>query len=246
MPTIDLEVPTPDGTAPASLHVPEGDGPWPGVLLYPDAGSTRQVFRELADRLAGLGHAVLLPDVYYRAGSYEPFSIATVFTDPGEMARLAELAGALTPARAAADARAFADLLDDRPEVADGPIGTTGYCMGGRLSLTAAGTLGGRVGAAASFHGGRLAVVGDPGSPHLGASTTRAVVYVAAARDDPHFDGAEAARLHEAYLAAGVDHTIETYAGAHGFAVPDNPTFDEAASERHFQALAALFDAHLG
>jgi dienelactone hydrolase len=51
--TIDVDVPMEDGTAAASLHVPEGSGPWPAVIMYPDAGSTRGVFREMADRLAG-------------------------------------------------------------------------------------------------------------------------------------------------------------------------------------------------
>jgi carboxymethylenebutenolidase len=48
-------------------------------------------------------------------------------------------------------------------------IGTTGYCMGGRMSMLAAGGTGARIGAAASFHGGRIAVADDPASPHLAA-----------------------------------------------------------------------------
>jgi carboxymethylenebutenolidase len=245
MATIDVEISTGDGSAAASLHVPDGQTPWPGVIMYPDAGGTRGVFRAMGDRLAAAGYVVLVPDVYYRSGGYEPFSIATVFTDPDERARLGALAATLTPAAVAADAAAFADFLAGRPEVADGPLGTTGYCMGGRLSLTAAGRLGERIGAAASFHGGRLAVEDDPGSPHHLAAAVRAVVYVAGAANDPSFDEDQAARLHEAYAAAGVDHTIERYDAAHGFAVPDNPTYDEAASERHWTALKALYAAAL-
>ena len=59
----------------------------------------------------------------------------TVFTDPDERARLGALMASLTPAMVVDDATAFADFLEGRPEVAAGPIGTTGYCMGGRISL---------------------------------------------------------------------------------------------------------------
>jgi carboxymethylenebutenolidase len=250
MATLDVDIPTPDGTAAGSLHVPDvgtGSGDrWPAVLMYPDAGGTREVFRQMGERLAAEGYVVLVPDVYYRSGGYEPFSMATVFTDPDERARLGTLTSSLTPERAATDAAAYADFLAARPEVTPGPIGTTGYCMGGRLSLLAAGRLGDRVGAAASFHGGRLAVADDPTSPHQLAGDVRAVVYVGAAENDATFDDDQAARLHEAYDAAGVDHTIDTYAAAHGFAVPDMPTYDEAAAERHWQAMANLYGSALG
>jgi carboxymethylenebutenolidase len=245
VPIIDVDVPTQDGTAGASLHVPGGAGPWPAVLMYPDAGGTRDVFRQMGDRLAGEGYVVLVPDIYHRSGGYEPFSMATVFTDPGERQRLRALAGTLTPDVVAGDAAAFADFLGGRPEVAPGPIGTTGYCLGGRMSLMAAGYLGERIGAAASFHGGGLAVEDDPGSPHHLAARVRAVVYVGGAENDPSFGEDQAARLHGAYTAAGVEHTIDHYAAAHGFAVPDNPPYDEAAAERHWAALAALYASTL-
>jgi carboxymethylenebutenolidase len=245
VPIIDVEMPTQDGVAGASLHTPEGSGPWPAVILYPDAGGTREVFRQMGDRLAGEGYVVLVPDVYYRAGGYEPFSMATAFSDPDERKRLGALMATLTAAKVAEDAAAFADFLDGRPEVAAGAFGTTGYCMGGRISLMVAGRLGERIGAAASFHGGRLAVEEDPDSPHHLASGVRAVVYVGGAADDASFDDDQAARLHEAYRAAGVEHTIDHYAAAHGFAVPDNPTYDEAAAERHWKAMAALYAAAL-
>lgn len=241
MPTVTVEIPTPDGVATGTLHTPRGSGPWPGVVLFPDAGGARDAFVAMADRLGGDGLAVLVPDVYYRTGGYEPFRMETAFTDEGERNRLFGLVASLTPERIATDVVADADALAARPEVADGPIGTTGYCMGGRISLTAAGVLGERVGAAASFHGGRLAVEDDPASPHHRAAEVRARVYVGAARDDGTFDAAQAAGLAAAYEAAGVDHTIETYDALHGFAVPDNPTFDEAASERHMEAMASLF-----
>jgi carboxymethylenebutenolidase len=241
----DAEIPAPGGLCHGTLHIPGGAGPWPGVLVFPDAGGVRETFRQLADRLAGLGYVVLVPDIYYRAGAWEPFDVATLFTDDRERARMAGLAGQLTNVRIIADSGAYAGFLLDRPEVRGPAIGTTGYCLGGRMSLLAAGGIGPRIAAAASFHGGRLAVAGDPSSPHLLAGQITATVYVAGATDDSHFTAEQAELLHSALAAAGTDHTVETYAAKHGFAVPDNPTYDPAAEARHWVALERLYRARL-
>ncbi len=34
---LDVQIPTPDGHSNGTLHLPDGDGPWPGVLVFPDA-----------------------------------------------------------------------------------------------------------------------------------------------------------------------------------------------------------------
>jgi len=244
MPARDVVIPTPDGDADGSLHQPEGTGPWPAVILYPDVGGIRGTFRDMAEHLATSGYVVLVPDVYHRSAPWEPFDPDTIFTDREEFGRALSLAGSAGPEEWATDAAAFADYLTALPQVVDGPIGTTGYCYGGRVSLTVAGRLGDRVGAAASFHGGGLATE-DPTSPHLLAADVGAVVYVGAARDDGSFPPEQAERLTAAYTAAGVAHTIETYDALHGFAVADNPTYDEAAADRHWDALRALYAAAL-
>jgi carboxymethylenebutenolidase len=242
---LDVQIPTPDGPSDGTLHVPEGDGRWPGVLVFPDAGGARETFRQLGDRLAGAGYVVLIPDIYYRAGEWEPFDVATVFSDKQERARLAALASVLTNDRIIADAGAYSGFLLARPEVSGTAIGTTGYCLGGRMSLVAAGGLGRKIAAAASFHGGRLAVAGDPSSPHLLADRITASVYVAGATDDSSFTPEQAERLEGALTDAGVDHTVEFYPARHGFAVPDNPTYDAEADARHWGALRQLYGAHL-
>ena len=145
------------------------------------------------------------------------------------------------PALAAADARAYAEFLLNRPEVAGERIGTTGYCLGGWMSLNTATHLGETIGAAASFHGGRIAVADEPNSPHLAAGRIRAAVYVAGALEDNSFTAEQAELLDNALTEAGVEHTIEFYQAHHGFAVPDNPTYDADADARHWAALTQLY-----
>ena len=245
MPTISDAVTTPDGTCPVTLAIPDGDGPWPGVILYPDAGGARAALRDMAERLAGLGYVVLVPDVYYRSGNWAPFNMKDVFNDKAERQRLFAMIGSVTPDAMESDARAFFDYLAARPEVRGETFGTTGYCMGGRTSLIVAGRVPERVAAAMSFHGGGLAA-DDPGSPHLLADKIRAAVYVGGAADDASFTEAQAETLDQALTAAGVEHTIEWYPALHGFAVPDNAPYDEAAAEKHWDAMKEFFGAHLG
>lgn len=245
MPQRDVSIATADGTCDARLHTPSGAGPWPAVIMYPDAGGVRGTFHQMAQRLADLGYAVLLPNLYYRQGAYEPFDVRTVFSDPGERARLMELATSVTEEMAARDTEALLAFLAEQPEVTPGTkVGTTGYCMGGSFALTAAGRYPDRVGAAASFHGGQIASTA-PDSPHTLAGSMQATVYIAGAENDASFDDEQFARMSAALTEAGVDHSLVTYPAAHGFAVPDNPTYDEAAAARHWQALEQLYASTL-
>jgi carboxymethylenebutenolidase len=244
MPSISATVTTPDGTCPVTLHTPNGPGPWSAVVMYVDAGGVRDTFQEMAARLAGFGHAVLLPDVYYRHGDWQPFDMQTAFSDPDERKRLMGMVGSITPDMMAADAGAFFDFLSARPEVKGDAFGVCGYCMGGRTSVTVAGRVPHRVAAAGSFHGGGL-VTEDPSSPHLLADRIKATVYVAGAENDGGFTAEHAETLDKALTAADVTHTVEFYPAAHGFAVPDNPPYDEEAAERHWIALQDLFETNL-
>jgi len=240
----DVLIPTPDGTCDASLHTPAGSGPWPAVIMFPDAGGVRDTFQAMAQQLADLGYAVLLPNVYYRLGEVKPFNMETVFTDADERKRLMGLVASVSKEEAARDTGAMLDFLTAQPEVADTKVGTTGYCMGGGLALNAAGRFPDRVGAAASFHGGQIASTA-PDSPHLLAGAMQATVYIAGAENDASFDDEQFGRLSSALKDAGIEHTLVTYPAAHGFAVPDNPTYDEAAAARHWQALEELYASAL-
>ena len=244
MPSIHDTVTTADGSCAVTLYTPEGTGPWPGVVMYPDAGGVRDTFHTMAAKLADLGYAVLLPDVYYRSGEWAPFDMATVFNDADERQRLFTMISEVTPEVMASDAAAFFDYLAGRPEVSGDKFGTTGYCMGGRTSLIVAGRQPERVAAAASFHGGGLAS-DDPGSPHLLADNMKAAVYVAGAENDASFTPEQAATLDKALTAAGVEHSIEFYPAAHGFAVPDNAPYDADAAQRHWTAMKDFFGAKL-
>src|ERR1700729_2988800 len=111
-----VEIETADGICPAALSVPDGEGPWPAVIMFPDAGGMRDVMRQMGERLSGLGYVVLVPDFYYRYGPYPPFDMSTVFQDKESMEHLMTMMRGYTADMAVGDARAFVDYLDSRPE----------------------------------------------------------------------------------------------------------------------------------
>ncbi len=200
---------------------------------------------EIGERLATHGYFVLLPDLFYRSGPYEPMDARTVFSDPEKRKVLMEKFFAFaTVANVMSDTQSFLDFLAQRPEVKPGGIGTTGYCLGGLMSLTAAGTYPDRIVATASYHGARLAT-DAPESPHRLAPKIKSRVYVAGAIEDASFTDEMKARLEEALTTAGVDHQIETYPARHGFALRDTPVYDAAACERHWRTMLALFASTL-
>jgi carboxymethylenebutenolidase len=240
-----IEIKTRDGICRSFVYRPAGRGPWHGVLVFMDGLAIRPAMLELGERLATHGYYVLLPDLFYRSGPYEPMDPHAVFTDPEKRKVLMEKFFAFaTPANIMSDTQAFLDHLAAQPEVKPGGIGTTGYCMGGMMSLTAAGTYPDRIVATASYHGGRLAT-DAPDSPHLLAPKIKSRVYIAGAIDDQSFPDDMKARLEDALTKAGVDHTIETYQAKHGWVFRDTPVYDAAANERHWRSLLTLFEAKL-
>lgn len=240
-----VEIRTADGTCPSSLSIPDGTGPWPAVIMFPDAAGMRDVAREMGERLSGLGYVVLVPDFYYRNGPYDPIDMRTAFSTPTTAQKVMGMMQGYTVDMVVRDANTFVDYLESLPETAPGGVGTTGYCFGGRLSMIAAANLDGRITAAASFHGANLAVPDDPDSPHHKATAITAAIYVAGATDDQTFPDEQKDLLERCLSDAGVTHTIETYPAHHGFAVPDHGSYDEAAAERHWKATEQFFGSTL-
>jgi carboxymethylenebutenolidase len=205
----------------------------------------RDTIRQMAARLSELGYVVLAPDFYYRSGSYPAPDFSSPSARDETMGRIMTLMSGYTTDLILRDARTFVDFLEAVPETAPGGIGTTGYCMGGRMSLLVAANLGDRIAAAASFHGGNIANPDDPDSPHHKASDIKAAVYAAGAIEDPYFTLEQRDLLEQSLREAGVTFTIETYHAHHGFAVPDNQSYDDAAAERHWLATEQFFGSAL-
>lgn len=237
-----IEITTADGICPSYVFRPaSGNGPWPAVIMYMDGVGIRPAMLDLGVRLSKHGYFVLLPDLFYRSGPYEAMDARAVFGDPDLRKRLQEkFSSHISQAKVMSDTHAFLDYLAAEPDVKAGGIGVTGYCMGGRMALAAAGTFPDRIVAAAAFHPGGPAT-DAPDSPHLLAPQMKARLYVAGASEDAWFTNEMKQRLEKALTDAGVEHVVEMYPAKHGWVLSDAPTHDVAWTERHWREQLALF-----
>jgi carboxymethylenebutenolidase len=240
-------------TCPTLIFSPTMPGTYPALIIAIDGFGVRPALEQMAGSIAARGAVVALPDLYHRAGNIMDLMpvgtvantkalVGKIFSDDDLRTRWRErfYASAVHPAHIEADFTSVLDCLAQRSDVrTDGGVGITGYCMGGNIALRVAARFGERIAFAASFHGGNL-VTDAADSPHLGAGSITARVYVAGALEDASFTDDACAKLAAAFDAAKLRYEIETYQARHGFCVPDMPTYDTAAAARHDTVLGQL------
>ncbi|HTP38698.1 MAG TPA: dienelactone hydrolase family protein [Steroidobacteraceae bacterium] len=241
MSSSEVDITTPDGTADAYFVHP-ATGKYPGVLIWPDAGGLRPAFKLMAHRLAEDGYSVLVPNPFYRTGKGPVLPPGADMQDEAVRKKMMAAMGSLNPATHVTDARAFVGYLDSQPSVdRKRKMGTTGYCMGGPITMRTAATFPDRIGAGASFHGGGL-VTDRADSPHLLVPKLKAQYLIAIAENDDLRQPEAKTVLREAFDKAMVPAEIEVYAGTmHGWCPPDTAVYNEAQAEKAWARLQVLF-----
>ena len=133
----DIDLPeTPAGSRGLTgvLGVPEGEGPWPAVVMVHEVYGINDVMRRQVERLTSAGYLVLMPDLFADGGARR--CVTATFR-----------------AMRAGEGRAFVDLETARSWLAarrdcPGRVGILGFCMGGGFALAAASGRGFEVAAA--------------------------------------------------------------------------------------------------
>jgi carboxymethylenebutenolidase len=242
----EVQITTPDGTADAYFVHP-AKGAHPGVIIWPDIFGLRPAFRQMGKRLAESGYAVLVVNPFYRKMKAPTAPDHPDFNDPPTRAALMELMGSLTQDSEFTDAKAFVGWLDAQAAVdRKKKIGTTGYCMGGPLTMRTAAAVPGRIGAAASFHGGGL-VTDKPDSPHLLIPKMKARYLIAIAANDDEKQPEAKDVLRKAFAGAKLPAEIEVYPGTlHGWCPPDSQVYNAEEAEKAWARLLVTFKAALG
>ena len=241
----DVTITTDDGTCDAYFVAP-AEGKHPGVLVWPDIRGLRPAFRQMADRLAGEGYAVLTVNPFYRWQKSPVVDAANDWGNPEVREKLFGYLKQLTKPIVETDAKAHLAFLDAQGEVDTGrKIGTAGYCMGGPMVIYTAALKPDRVGAAASFHGGGVGT-DKPDSPHLLIPATSAGYLFAIADNDDKDSPNEKVLLKEVLVPRKQWHEVEVYEGAmHGWCPPDGRAYNEAAAEKAWGRQLELFKAEL-
>jgi carboxymethylenebutenolidase len=241
-----VDLTTADGLMDSYTFQPSGAGTWPAVIVYMDAFGIRPNLDSMAQRLADAGYVVIVPNLYYRSGTFPPLDARKVAAgDDAERTRFRSMIDSIDNTKIMGDTEAILAYLASAPAVKQAQVGAVGYCMGGGFAISALGQFPDRVAVAASFHGGSLAT-DKADSPHRLAAQMRGTLYVGVAGIDPGFPRDQQDRLEAALRDAGVDYTLETYEGArHGFAVTGHMVYDRDASERHWNTLLNLLGSRL-
>lgn len=235
-----IDVTTTDGRMNTFVTRPSGDGPFPLVLFLMDAPGKRPELHDMARRLAGAGYFVMLPNLYYR--STPEFDASGDLE--GRVDEIRALIATLSFDTIAVDADALVRCAAADPHADASRVGVVGYCMSGPFAYALAGIYPERVAAAASIHGVRLH---GPGSPQHLAPAIAGELYFACAELDEYVPGEQIDELEAHVRRCGLRADVERYEGVqHGFVFPSRGTaYSEAACERHFERLIALFHRNL-
>jgi len=123
----DIDLPSGEGGSPGLrgvLGVPDGAGPWPGVVLVHEAFGVSDVMRRQVARMASAGYVALMPDLFVDGGRRR--CLLAIF-------REMQTGGG----RAFLDIESARDALRARDD-STGRVGVLGFCMGGGFALAAA------------------------------------------------------------------------------------------------------------
>jgi carboxymethylenebutenolidase len=236
----DVTVKTADGEADAVLIHPL-TGTHPAVLIWPDIMGLRPVFRQMGERLAAQGYVVLVVNPFYRSKKAPVMPGEINFGDPETRKTLMGYRAAMTNEGIDKDSAAYVAFLDAQKQTnRKAKVGVQGYCMGGPLSFRTAAAVPNRIGAVGSFHGGGL-VTQDAASPHLLIPKTNAEYLVAVARNDDARAPNDKEVLKKAFADAKKKATVEVYPADHGWCVPGSQVYDQAAAEKAWSELSAMY-----
>jgi carboxymethylenebutenolidase len=249
MPEYESTIETPEGVMDAFVARPSRAAP--AVILYMDVWGLREELFDLARRVAKQGYYCIVPNFYYRQGRVR-FEFRNAQGQTVSMTKLpaeakeqvARQTRQLSDAMVIEDSKAILRFLKTK-EAVTGPVGSIGFCMGGRHAMCAAAHCP-DMQATASLHGTRL-VLDTPLSPHRFADKFRGEIYCGFAEHDdlapPETIAALAKVLGDR---SNVQYSFTVHPGTvHGYSLPDRDVHDKAATERDWEHILAMFARRL-
>jgi carboxymethylenebutenolidase len=231
---MEIEIPTTKGRQmAASLVLPDGPGPHPGIVVLHEAFGLNDDMRRIAARFGDEGYAAVVPDLYSAGNRLRCLSALIMGPDQPESLALIETAR---------------QYLADRPEVDGRRMAVIGFCMGGGFALL--------VGA----HGGVKATSVNYGAvPKKSGALQGVCPVVASYGEKDRLFLKQAQRLEEHLTDLGVPHDVKIYPGVgHSFMSYDNgpawmtrvPSpmhvgYSEAEAEDAWKRILAFFREHV-
>ncbi|MEE4204451.1 MAG: dienelactone hydrolase family protein [Halieaceae bacterium] len=207
------------------LVTPQGEGPFPAVLVIHENRGLNPYIQDVARRFAVAGFLALAPDGLAPLGGY-----------PGNDDEGRTMQRSLDQAKLRQDMLNSA-LYVKNHERSTGKLGATGFCWGGGTTNFLATEMGDALAAGAPFYGSAAATDQVP--------NIRAAMQMHYAENDERVN-AMRPDYEAALKQAGVTYEMHTYPGTrHGFHNYSTPRYDEAAAKLAWERMVAFFQQHL-
>jgi carboxymethylenebutenolidase len=221
----NISFPSVKGQIDGYLASPEGDGPFPGVVVIHEIFGLNENIKDIARRFAGEGYVALAVDLF--AGSNRAVC----------MFRL--MSGLLLNSlnnRGIQDLKAALTYLSKQPGVDSSRIGAIGFCMGGSFAIAWAST-DERLKAIAPFYGA---------NPRPLEAVAR-LCPVVGSYPDNDFTTPQGQKLDVALDGYNIPHDIKIYPGTkHSFFNDQEKNYDVNAAQDSWQRVLTFFKEHIG
>jgi carboxymethylenebutenolidase len=208
------------------LARPEGDGPFPGVIVIQEWWGLNDNIKDIARRFAEEGFAAFAPDLYHGKVVSEP--------DEAQKAMMQ-----LQMSQASEELVKATEWLSGQAFIGGRGIGAIGFCMGGGLAFTLA-TDSPLIGAVAPFYGGAP-------EPIDKVEKLQGPAFIVYAEKDGWIGPEVRQKVQQAMTEHNKAHEIKVYAGTdHAFFNDTRPeVYDKAASEDAWVKVLELFRGNL-
>jgi carboxymethylenebutenolidase len=234
----EVKIPVGDGTLPAYRAMPDGEGPFPTVLVVQEIFGVHEHIKDVCRRLAKLGYFAVAPELYARQGD------VSGMTDIPKI--IAEVVSKVPDAQVMSDLDAAVAWAKGTGTADTSKLAVTGFCWGGRIVwLYAAHNPNLKAGVAWY---GRLVGQADPLHPEHPvdlAAKLKAPVLGLYGGEDTGIPLETVEQMRKAIAAAGKPGEIHVYPDApHGFHADYRPTYRQQAAEDGWKRLQEWFKKH--
>jgi carboxymethylenebutenolidase len=227
---------------PAMLFRPDGQGPFPGVVIGQEATGPNGFIRHVASDLARSGYVAIVPDYYHGGGPPDPENYE-------DIAAIFEHMAVLDFRHATYDLMEAVEYLKRLPEVDQTRLGVWGYCTGATMALLAA-CLHPELGATVLFY---------PSQPRFDALDAKRPIHpidlvwnltspvlVMVGDQDSLWPPELVGELRERFDQWGIDATLTVYPGAgHAFCTPAPAFHHPEAGQAAWADGLRFLDEHL-
>lgn len=204
---------------------PNGDGPFPAVIVIHENRGLNPYVEDVARRVAVEGFLALAPDGLSPAGGY-----------PGNDDDGKKLQKSLDQSKLKRDMLNSAEFVRTHAD-STGKLGAVGFCWGGGVTNYLAVTMEGNLHAAVPFYGRA------PSSDEV--ANIRAPLLIQSAENDPRIN-AMWPEFENALKANGIKYERHHYPGTrHGFHNNSTPRYNEAAAKLAWDRTIEFYKRHL-